>query len=89
MKKKEAKKLVWQLTCGPSRLDEELWIIYYKVEDFKMKERNWNWQVVLEYGGKLLFKAQMAQIEMAMVINGKLRKFPYSINFETKEIVIW
>lgn len=92
MNKKTAKKLVWQLTKGIGAIDDKLWLVYYRVspEDFKIfKEKNWRWEVVLEYKGKLLFRIQIKQLEAAMVIDGKLIKFPYSINFETKEVKIW
>jgi len=98
MNKKQAKQLVWQLTEGIGHLDEELWYVYYRVptEDFKLlKERNWRWEVVLEYRGKILFRAQLEVIGSLMIVRDlktkkmKLHKFSYSINFETKEIVIW
>lgn len=96
MKKRQAKQLVWQLTKGVGALDEELWFVYYRVppEDFKLNERLWRWEVVLEFKGKVFFKAQLEQIENSMIIEDKTRrkklhKLPYSINFETREIVIW
>ena len=92
MKKRECKQLIYQLTEGPAKIDEELWLVYYRVpqEDFKhQKERNWRWEVVMEYQSKLLFKAQLRNIECAMMIDGKQQKLPYSINFENKELVIW
>lgn len=90
MKKKEAKKLIWKLTEGVGKLDnKDLWFIYYRVKDFRVKEPLWDWEVVLEYQGILLFRIQIDQLEDVMIIDGKLRKYPFSINFETKEIVIW
>lgn len=93
MKKRTTKKLLWQLTKGIGKLDEELWDIYYKPDldgDNKfLKEKNWVWVIVLEYKGKILFRAQLDKLNNAMIVDGKLEKFPYSINFETKEIKIW
>lgn len=99
MRKRQAKQLVWQLTKGGGsiNMDKELWTIYYRVpqEDFILKERNWRWEVVLKYHGKILFKAQIDNIQKCMLCEDtktkkmKFHKFPFSISFETKEVVIW
>lgn len=83
MNKKEAKKY-WRVFTR--HLDEELWFIYYRVEEeeFRMKERFWVWQVVLEYQGVYLFKPDLEKILRMLTKN-----LSYRIDFQSKQIVIW
>ena len=67
-------------------LDKELWWAYYipDKEDCRLlKERIWRWQVVIEYKGILLFKPDIKEL-LGIVEDRGL-----SINFETKEIMVW
>jgi len=78
MKLVEARKLARNLK---KIFDKEMWDIWYRIENYKLPERLWRWEVVLEFKGAQFFRPTVLEFI-------KLER-PFKINFTRKEVVTW